>query len=117
MNLLSPLSLAAVELPQPHVCTWPDIFSHDKLTVVGAIGVVLLPVVVWAVFIRKRRRRRSHRSYPANSAPLRSSRSEGSGEHKHSRRRRRHHSPRNPTLAETGGLPPVRSPQPTETTV
>jgi hypothetical protein len=31
------------------------------------------------------------------------------------RRRRRDHRPRNPTLAETGGLPPIRQPRPPET--
>jgi hypothetical protein len=30
--------------------------------------------------------------------------------HHHSGRRLRHHRPRNPTLAESGGLPPVKNP-------
>jgi hypothetical protein len=32
--------------------------------------------------------------------------------HKRHRRRRHEHRPRNPTLAETGGLPPIRTEKP-----
>jgi hypothetical protein len=57
---------------------WVDFF-----VVFGAIGLVVLVTFIWALFIRKNRTRRRK-------------------EH------RRRHRPFNPTLAETGGLPPVR---------
>jgi uncharacterized membrane protein YbhN (UPF0104 family) len=56
---------------------WVDFFI-----LIGVLGLVLLAIFFWAIFIRKSKKRRIRR---------------------HKRRR----SP-NPTLAESGGLPPVR---------
>lgn len=80
--------------------------SRGNLTLLfGAIGVVTFLIVVWAIFIRKRPDEGSRRySYP--SRELSESGSQQSGRR---RRRRRNRRPRNPTLAETGGLPPIRS--------
>jgi len=57
---------------------WVDFF-----VVFGAIGLVALLTFIWALFFRKngKRKRKSHR---------------------------RHRRQLNPTLAETGGLPPTR---------
>jgi hypothetical protein len=97
----------------------------NGLLVVGAIGLVTLLVLVWAIFFRKRgrRRRRSHRhAHHQASTPFESPPDSPEGEaipssqHEHRtwrRSRRRRHS-RNPTLAETGGLPPVRPDEPPE---
>jgi Flp pilus assembly protein TadB len=71
----------------------------------GAILLVAGGVMLWAVrFRRKPRTRRYHyrRSQPADrtaAAPVKKE------------RRRRSEPPRNPTLAETRGLPPVRDEQ------
>jgi UDP-N-acetylmuramyl pentapeptide phosphotransferase/UDP-N-acetylglucosamine-1-phosphate transferase len=67
----------------------------------GALLVVALAVFGWAVFLRRQRRHRRHSHH----------------HHHHSKSASRHHqSPEAPsrfrTLAETGGLPPVRSQQP-----
>lgn len=78
----------------------------------GAILAIASIVILWIVFSAKsrrhaarrderRQRRRAFRRATAE-AEQRSEKSSGR------RRRRRHHRPRNPTLAETGGLPPVR---------
>lgn len=87
--------------------------SRNELgLLLGAAGVITVLALIWAIFIRKREDESSRRySYPRvgnvsgdaiskhdDAAPLR----------KRRRKRRRRHR-RNPTLAETGGLPPVRS--------
>ena len=79
----------------------------------GAILVIATIVILWIVFSGKsrrhaarredrRQRRRAFRQAAAEAEEQRSEKSSGR------RRRRRHHRPRNPTLAETGGLPPIR---------
>jgi hypothetical protein len=72
-----------------------------------AIGVIATVVLIWAVFIRKRESDRPSRySYPQLSPSKNGVSGEGgSGRQRRRKRKRR----RNPTLAETGGLPPVRS--------
>jgi hypothetical protein len=94
---------------------------REFLTIAGAISFVTLLVFIWAIFIRKRGKRRRDRSQQ-RSQPRVSTRAatapgqNGAGnvvpEHQHRRRRRRRrreHRPRNPTLADTGGLPPIRT--------
>jgi len=94
---------------------------RDALIVIGAILLVAAGLALWASAVRKRHRRRSaphrpHYSHPSSGH----SGGEEDGEPRHSshsrhrRRRRREHRPRNPTLAETGGLPPIRSDDPSK---
>jgi hypothetical protein len=102
---------------------WRNLSSgtREKLIVVGALGVVTLWVAVWALFVRKSPRRPHrhhhghHASEPAShdAAPAPAG-DAASPERKRLkwRRPRRDHRPRNPTLAETGGLPPVREGDP-----
>jgi hypothetical protein len=89
---------------------------RDGLIVTGAILLVAAGLILWAVAVRKRHRRHSapHRPHYSHHSGVQSAEEEGD-ESRHSshsrrrRRRRREHLPRNPTLAETGGLPPKRS--------
>ena len=81
-----------------------------------AVGIIVLCFVIWAVFIRKHKDERARRySYGSST---RSSASGSSRETSESfgksgkRRRRRRHRRLNPTLAETGGLPPPRTEMP-----
>jgi hypothetical protein len=60
----------------------------------GALFLVALAVFTWAVFRTQHRRRHLHHYHPKPAS-------------KH--RRQSQYRPRNPTLAETGGLPPVRT--------
>lgn len=55
------------------------------LAIFAVIGLSALAVFLWAVLFRKKKRKRKHRS-----------------RHRHEERRL------NPTLAESGGLPPAR---------
>jgi hypothetical protein len=88
--------------------------TRDGLIVFGALVLVTLVVILWAAFIRKKKRRKhSHHSGTNYSRATLQPAEEGSKRRKW-RKRRREHRPRNPTLAETGGLPPVRTDGPSQ---
>lgn len=99
-------------IPTPDSGT-KEIRWFDDMAVVMGIGLLLmLALAVWAKFFRKSSDKRSgsndkFRSVPDASA-LSSENSETERRRKKRRRRRRDHRPRNPTLAETGGLPEPR---------
>jgi flagellar biosynthesis/type III secretory pathway M-ring protein FliF/YscJ len=85
--------------------------SHNEyIMVVGAIVAVTVAVLFWARFVRKRKRRTKYK-YPhaeGKAGGKVSKRGQDkAGQSKLRRRSRRER--RNPTLAETGGLPPVRN--------
>jgi hypothetical protein len=100
-----------------------DPATRGILLVFGSIGLVTLLALIWATFFRKlgRRRRKRHHAYQQSSNPAevpatpRVEDAPSLPETRHHRRRsgRRRRS-RNPTLAETGGLPPVRPEGPSE---
>jgi type VI protein secretion system component VasK len=89
---------------------------RDALILVATLSVIAVTALIWAVYVRKRKRRHKHHHHHHN--PNRygqiqtddaSAAADGSQMfHKRKGRRRREHRPRNPTLAETGGLPPAR---------
>jgi uncharacterized membrane protein YqiK len=74
--------------------------------VLMAVLVVVLVVVLWAVFIR-RPARAAERGRLVEAKDGESNSASGSGGRR--RRRKRDHRGRNPTLAETGGLPEAKS--------
>lgn len=85
----------------------------DFFIVLGAMLLVALAVLVWALVFRKRGRspRRRHHPHPPESdrEEIRKDADDLKEPVRRRRRRRRHeHRPLNPTLAETGGLPPIR---------
>jgi hypothetical protein len=93
-----------------------DASSRDAILIFGAMAVVTLLVVVWAAFIRKKPRKRLHhyrrpqvsRAAEPETAEEPEQPAEEPGGGRRRKRRRREHRPRNPTLAETGGLPPIK---------
>jgi hypothetical protein len=83
------------------------------LVVFGAILLVSLCMFFWVVYIRKPSRRR--RKYRRHRADDREELKAGADDikplvDKHHRRHRHERRPLNPTLAQTGGLPPRREP-------
>jgi len=93
----------------------------DILLILGALVALTLILVVWARYISKqhRRRTRSSSSKPHKLVPV--ERQDDSPEEEFEsggrrrrkfRKQRREHRGRNPTLAETGGLPPQREEKP-----
>ena len=74
-----------------------------------ALGLILL---LWAKHYVKRKKRHHHhdRKVVSHSLPAASDQEEEEPHHhgRRRRKRRREHRPRNPTLAETGGLPTTK---------
>lgn len=75
----------------------------------AACAIVTFLVLCWAIFIRKRPDDSSRRyTYPSRDSKGSSGNNSESKTGRRGRRRRKRRS-RNPTLAETGGLPPIRA--------
>lgn len=109
----------------------------DFMLILGAVVLVSSLLFIWAIYFRKnaKPRRKHHRHQNSTEKPQNEvssvSRDDESREsadadpedgerssnarHHGRRRMRRNHRHRNPTLAETGGLPPVRPPGPPST--
>ena len=103
-----------------------DSTTRDILIIIGATALVTVLALIWAVTFKKKRRHHSHHHHHhhhhsherhetaseaiADEEPV----SESSSRRRRRRHRRREHRPRNPTLAETGGLPPLRTTPPPE---
>jgi hypothetical protein len=97
----------------------------DVALVLGSLLALTLALILWAKFARRHRRRRS--TYPRLANPSAEVVTPAKTEEEHDpevesehrqhqrrrfRHRRREHRLRNPTLAETGGLPAPRSDEP-----
>jgi len=82
------------------------------LIYLGAIFLVSIIGAVWFVSTRRPLQHSDHHHRHRHSSRgwfgLRSGKADGSELSGKKRRRRRSHRKRNPTLAETGGLPPIR---------
>jgi hypothetical protein len=104
-----------------------DATTRDILIIIGATALVTVLALIWAVTFKKRRRHHSHHHHhhhhhhshersesTAEMTPEEEPVIESSSRRRRRRNRRREHRPRNPTLAETGGLPPLRTTPPPE---
>jgi hypothetical protein len=84
--------------------------SPELMLVLGLAAALTVTLFVWALVIRRRRPTDPHMRALEPGRATDSGASEKHGRHRR-RRRRRHDSARehrNPTLQETGGLPPLR---------
>ncbi len=100
----------------------PALLMKDVLLIIMAALALLLLLLVWARYIRhfkpKKRRTGGNKVFRGSSSS--EEEPEGDDQPVEARRRfkyrykRREHRSRNPTLAETGGLPPVRTGEPTK---
>ena len=87
----------------------------DSLIVVGAVLLVALAVLIWAIVFHKRGTKRQHRhhhhrrhgSFREDFKKTTAGIKEIIQQRQHHQHRHKHH-PVNPTLAQTGGLPPIR---------
>jgi FtsZ-interacting cell division protein ZipA len=102
-----------------------DATTRDILIIVGATALVTVLALIWAVVFKKRRHHSHHHHHHHHQSHERSESMaettseeepvvESSSRRRRGRHRRREHRPRNPTLAETGGLPPLRTTPPPE---
>jgi len=106
----------AADLKVEPVPTAANGYLHDIFLVIGVA--VVLALSLFLVVYMTRRNRRSHAGTGAR-ALYRAEKKDldaASNGHKARRRRRRKEefSQRNPTLGETGGLPPIRAEEPAE---
>lgn len=105
---ITPLLAAATdELPKGGIDLGFKQSLNGVVPVIIAALLVLFGFILWAAFVRRSDRRRIRGEIIEGPAPSRSRSHSGSGK---GRRRRERGRPRNPTLAETGGLPPLRDP-------
>jgi len=85
--------------------------TREKLILLAVLLLVASLALILVFALRKRRPARRSRHHPAHEpaqpVSLESESRAGLARRRQKRRRRDHH-PRNPTLAETGGLPPLR---------
>lgn len=92
--------------------TTPPLLSRDAAMILAIAGGLALLLFIWAFFLRKRRHPDPHMRVIQDS-PIPGPNNSNNHRRRHGRRRhhRRQHShemKRNPTLQETGGLPPPR---------
>ena len=81
--------------------------ATDMLLIIAITLVVGLVLILWAVYIRKPKAERHSRDY--KSRPYVEELDDGTiRKRKKRKRQRREHRERNPTLAEVGGLPPLK---------
>jgi hypothetical protein len=82
----------------------------DCLIVLGAIALVTLITFICIIIFRtKEKKKHRHHGQTSDHERLETGSREGKVRVRKSyRHRRREHRPMNPTLAQTGGLPPVR---------
>lgn len=87
------------------------IFSDVALIFLAA-GAIMLAILVWVLVVRgPKQQGRSRRIYKESQPSSDEDEEKGTGRRRKKRRvRRREHRSRNPTLAETGGLPEPRPP-------
>lgn len=104
------LLLAALEPGRPGV---PQVSPASRLSLSGALPVLVVTLTLvlgflaWALLIRRSRRPLRERGRLIDGEDRSTV---GTSGRRRKRRRRERNRPRNPTLAETGGLPPPRAP-------
>ena len=114
MNPISHLIFALADLPDlPGAASQLGVPSRRAFGDVGlilAVGLgVALIFIIWAKFFRKAKADEPKHHWLAENEEPEDESEEGHRRRKKRKRLRRDHRPRNPTLAETGGLPPQRS--------
>jgi len=77
------------------------------MILLGTVGVLTVILVCWAVYFRKRKKESSRSVAPL--VLVEEEESPTGNLRRKFKKRRREHKPRNPTLAETGGLPPAKT--------
>ena len=89
----------------------------DILMVAGVVVALALLLFIWVYFFKKKNRR--HYTESGAKVLYKAEKGELDGSKRRRRHRRPNHPdnlPRNPTLAEAGGLPPIRPDEPVEPT-
>jgi len=102
-------------LAQSDDVSMDDLFrdvDYRSVIIYGSLALVALAAFIWAAFFRRRRRRHHHFHRPRTAPPPAEKHRSWSWRRLLGLKRRRHRRhPRrsNPTLAQSGGLPPIRA--------
>ena len=108
---MSRLPLFADVLAPTDGASWASPELRGRLIMLLAILTSISIPIIWAVYFRgQRRHRKHHHHYVPGVSPESGAVSESPGRFRRRKRRRRSSHPNrtlNPTLAETGGLPPI----------
>lgn len=85
--------------------------TRERLILLGTMALVIAALFFWATTLRGPRHRKGHRRKRHSSLrrQMVAARAEIHRLWQMRQRKRKHRRPRFPTLAETGGLPPIRS--------
>jgi hypothetical protein len=118
--LNAPFLLAAALAPNPDeeaireaASRSTPVFGGETTWILGAMLAVAAVVFIWAIFLRKRPQTQRGSFVVTRARP--EDRERGSSGRRRKRKRKADHPenlPRNPTLAEIGGLPPLRPDDP-----
>ncbi len=96
----------------PKVSKVPGLVASDLILVVGLGTLLFGGLICWIAFVRGPRKHPSESHTFKSSSPAVTVTDDGRERHRKKRRtRRRDHRQRNPTLSQTGGLPPPRNPE------
>jgi hypothetical protein len=108
--VISLFAAAALELPP--VSKVPRLVGVDMILIIGLAALLFGGLISWIVFVRGPRKHPSeNKTFTQPSAAVTIT-DDGRERHRKKRRsRRRDHRQRNPTLSQTGGLPPPRNPE------
>lgn len=115
MNLLPLLAASGVDLATASKV--PKLVASDLILVIGLAALLFGAIISWIVFVRgPRKHPNEEHSGPPEAKPNVTITEDGRERHRKKKRsRRRDHRQRNPTLSQTGGLPPPRDPEQTPT--
>jgi len=99
-----------LDLPNTKV---PGLVAVDMILVIGLAALLFGGLISWIVFVRGPKKHPSeNRDLPKAHTPAVTITDDGLERHRKKKRsRRREHRQRNPTLSQTGGLPPPRGPE------
>lgn len=113
MNHVAPVFAAALSMDMPKTTKVPGLLASDMILMIGLAALLFGGLISWVVFVRGARKHPSeNRTLPKASTPAVTITDDGRERHRKKRRsRRRDHRQRNPTLSQTGGLPPPRDPE------
>lgn len=109
---MSLFAALAVELPKTSKV--PGLVASDIILMIGLAALLCGGLITWIVFVRgpKKHPSETHTYNNTKATPAVTVTEDGLERHRKKRRtRRRDHRQRNPTLSQTGGLPPPRNPE------
>lgn len=88
----------------------PGLVASDLILIVGLAALLFGAIITWIVFVRGPKTPKESRAKPITPA-VTTTEDGRERVRKKKRTRRREHRQTNPTLAQTGGLPPPRPPE------